>query len=82
MRWLILVDTHLYKGFCGSGASGWKEQAGSVLMISKFSLIFSPSCDLWDDCLFLFSCLDFLSAFGSLVISLVVERLGSPLIPS
>lgn len=28
MRWLIFVDTHLYKGFCGSGASGWKEQAG------------------------------------------------------
>jgi hypothetical protein len=81
MRWLILVDTHLYKGFCGSGASGWKEQAGSVLMISNFSLIFSPSCDLWD-VLFSFFFLDFLSAFCSLVISLVVERLGSPLIPS
>jgi hypothetical protein len=40
MRWLIVVDTHLYKGFCGSGASGWKEQAGSVLMIPNF--FFSP----------------------------------------
>lgn len=28
MRWLIFVDTHLYKGFCGYGASGGKEQAG------------------------------------------------------
>lgn len=28
LRWLIFVDTHLYKGFCGFGASGWKEQAG------------------------------------------------------
>lgn len=28
LRWLIFVDTHLYKGFCGFGASGWKGAGG------------------------------------------------------
>lgn len=44
MRRLILVDARLYREFSSSGAFGWEEQAGSVVVSSDWILYLFLFC--------------------------------------